>query len=111
MKREPKEKLPKLTEKRFSAQVVDLAKHCGYRVYHTWNSLHSAAGFPDLVLVNARQGRVIFAELKVGKNMPTPAQYEWLGELIQCKGVETYCWWPWDIEKIASILMGKEEVA
>jgi hypothetical protein len=40
----------RITEKQFTGQVVQLARMLGWRVYHPWLSVHSAAGFPDLVL-------------------------------------------------------------
>jgi hypothetical protein len=39
------------TEKTLQANVTRLAKVCGWRVYHTWLSKHSAKGFPDLLLL------------------------------------------------------------
>ena len=49
----------------FQAQLVSAAKRMGWSlVYHTRFSVQSEPGFPDLVLVNTRQQRMIFAELK-----------------------------------------------
>lgn len=89
------------TEKGFSQAVVDYAHIQGWLVFRTYDSRHSPAGEPDLRMV--RPPRVIFAELKVGKNQPTAYQREALGLLGQCPGVETYLWRPdqWDmIEEI-----------
>lgn len=79
----------KLTEAEFTRQVIELAQHLGWRVAHFrpaqtskgWRTAVSGdgAGFPDLVMV--RDGRLIFAELKVGKNKLSPQQDEWLREL------------------------------
>jgi hypothetical protein len=80
------------TEKQFLQAVRELATLLGWRYYHTWNSLHSPAGFPDLVLV--RPPRVLFVELKVRGRKPTPAQQEWLSLLQQCPQVEVYLWTP-----------------
>jgi hypothetical protein len=91
----------RITEKAFTGQVVQLARMLGYRVYHPWLSVHSAAGFPDLVLV--RPPRLIVAELKVGKNMPTAAQREWLDDL-RASGAESYVWRPEDMQEIGEVL-------
>jgi len=76
--------LPRLTEKAFTQAVLDAARRLGWTAYHTHDSRHSAAGFPDLVLVrvDARgHARLEAAELKVGDRGPTPAQRTWLGLL------------------------------
>ncbi|GIV22170.1 MAG: hypothetical protein KatS3mg023_3921 [Armatimonadota bacterium] len=91
-----------IREKEFLQAVRELAELQGWLCYHTWNSLHSPAGFPDLVLV--RPPRVLFVELKVGKREPTPAQREWLNLLARCAGVEAYLWKPEDWDEIAKIL-------
>lgn len=124
---------PKLTEKQWQEQVVQLAKLCGWLVYHTWNSMHSAAGFPDLVLV--RDTRIVFAEVKSERpaarvkeaiaNLRPPwlahrdisdDQANWLGALkvieeacasVDADGapsVEVYVWRPSDMPVIQTIL-------
>lgn len=86
-------KLDARDEKHFQAEVIKLAKRCGWRHYHTHDSRRSAAGFPDLVLVRGQ--RLIFAELKVKPNRPTPAQEEWLADLRRIHGdVVTVLWYP-----------------
>jgi len=50
-------------------------------------------GFPDLVL--ARDGEVVFAELKVGSNRPTVGQRAWLAALPN-----SYLWYPKDMDEI-----------
>lgn len=97
------------SERQFQAQVVDLATRLGWRPYHTWISIHSAAGFPDLVLVRAP--RVIFAELKRDGASPTAAQEAWIAELRQCPGVEVHVWRPADFEAIVACLRGGTVVA
>ena len=80
---------------------------------HRWNIYHTAIvkgqlrsktsiGFPDLVLV--RDGRQIFAELKVGKNKPTEDQLRWLTELRRCLPDDVYLWRPSDWREIEEIL-------
>jgi hypothetical protein len=91
----------RISEKVFTGQVVQLARMLGWRVYHPWLSVHSAAGFPDLVL--CRPPRLIVAELKVGRNVPTPAQHEWLDALRAC-GAEMFVWYPEDMQAIGDVL-------
>jgi hypothetical protein len=43
-------------------------------------------------MVLTRGGRLLFAELKVGRNRPTPAQENWLAALRAVAGVEVYLW-------------------
>lgn len=69
-----------MTEKDFQAQVVQIAKLNKWLVYHTYDSRKCEPGFPDLVLVREN---VLFAELKVGNNKPTPAQRHWLSKLAE----------------------------
>lgn len=92
--------LPKQTERQFQAAVLKLAGLLKWRTYHTWVSIHSTGGFPDLVLV--RRPRLVFAELKRDGKLPTDAQLDWLEDLRAC-GHEAYLWtpsqWP-DIKRI-----------
>ena len=94
--------LPALSEARFQAQVVMLARLHRWLTYHTYDSRRSTAGVPDLLLV--RPPRVIFAELKRDVGTVSPAQRVWLDRLGACGGVETYCWRPRDWALIERIL-------
>lgn len=91
------------TEKQFRQMVIDACKLFGWAYYFTWNSLHSPAGFPDLVLVKG--DRLIFAELKSDKGKVSEVQRLWLCDLIQTK-TEVYIWRPGDMEEIIGILRG-----
>ncbi len=96
-----------ITEKEFSQQVVDLARVLDWKVYRTWTSIHSPAGYPDLTMV--RGDRLIFAELKTDKGKISAAQSEWLealGGLINGK-VKVYVWTPDDFDEIVKILQGQ----
>ena len=95
-------KIPPMTEKEFLQQVRDLAKLCGWLVYHTHDSRRSPEGFPDLVLV--RGDKVIFAELKSEKGRATSAQREWLDALEKVREVEACLWRPSDWDKIVEVL-------
>jgi hypothetical protein len=54
-------------------------------------------GWPDLFLV--RDHRAIAAELKAGRNQPTPEQSEWL-RLLDNVTVTSHLWRPEDIDDI-----------
>jgi hypothetical protein len=102
----------RITERDFQRAVVELARLHGWRVHHTRPSLNRRgqwrtpiqgdAGFPDLVL--ARNGRIIFAELKRTGERPTQQQHMWLQTLALCNGVEVYVWNPDDWVRIVEIL-------
>lgn len=91
-----------VTEKQLQVSVVQLAKMTGWKVYHTFDSRRSQAGFPDLVLVKG--DRLIFAELKRERGRPTPEQSEWLNELSMVEEVEAYIWRPQDWNEIEQVL-------
>lgn len=97
---------PKLTEKQFMAQVVRLAKLCGWILYHTHDSRRSEPGFPDLVLAHPKRKLVIFAELKTDAGKLTDAQDRWLDVLHDC-GERVRVWRPADWADIESLLMGR----
>lgn len=103
------------SEKQFQQVVLEAARLLGWRCYHTFDSRHSAAGFPDLVMVKGF--RLIFAELKVGKNKTTDAQRDWLADLEVVaqftesvnapSNVEVYVWRPEHWDDIESTLKGR----
>lgn len=106
-----------VSEAQFLATVIDIAQMLGWLVYHQRpamtskgyrTALQGDAGFPDLVLARLKSGafftRVIYAELKVGKNKPTTAQQKWL-DVLSCISVgEVYIWTPSDMEQIKKAL-------
>jgi hypothetical protein len=73
------------SEKLFRQRIYDLARRLGWMVYWTWNSRHSPPGFPDIIAV--RDGHVVVAELKVGRNRCTSEQLAWLDAWRQVPGV------------------------
>ena len=91
-----------VTERDFTRTVLALARVKGWMIYHTFMSIHSAPGFPDLVLV--RPPRVVFAELKTDKGKVSDAQTEWLDSLKDCPGVECRVWRPEDWHNIMATL-------
>lgn len=111
-------KVPPLTEKLFQRQVLELAKICGWRVYHPFLSKWSEKGFPDLTMVRARDRRLLFAELKTDRGVVSPAQVEWLDLLGSVHrpvpasdpayghvpSVEVHIWRPRDWDAIQEVL-------
>lgn len=100
---------PKISEKLFQAQVKKAALINGWRFYHTWNSFRSVAGFPDCVLVHAKKGRLIFAELKSDDGKVTREQQEWLDDLMSLRKfgpvfVEVYIVRPKDFDWFWEVL-------
>lgn len=91
----------KLSEARFMAMVIELAKLRRWFVYHTHDSRRSIAGFPDLVLL--RPPQLIVAELKVGRNRPTSEQNLWLN-LFEEANVPAYVWRETDWDEIKAVL-------
>ena len=91
-----------ITERQFRQQVLDLAQILGWRAYFTWASVHSPAGFPDLVLV--RLSRLLMVELKSEKGKLTETQKEWLESLEATGKVEVYVWKPCDWDALVEIL-------
>jgi hypothetical protein len=97
-----------VNEAAFQSQITDLAGAYGFVLqYHTFDSRHSAEGFPDLWLVREppRIARLVVAELKVGRNRPTAAQMRWIAALTAA-GIEAYIWYPDDFDEIVKILAG-----
>lgn len=108
----------RMTEKRFQAQVVDLATKRGWLIYHTYDSRRSDEGFPDLVMV--RGTRLIFAELKRASGSLAADQKRWLDALMEARLAacsinddgdeswtpfpEVYVWRPFDWDDLAEIL-------
>ncbi len=102
---------PTITEREFTAQVIELARLLGWRTAHfrpAWTGRGwrtpvqgDGAGFPDLVLV--RGAPVIAAELKAGKGKPSDEQLAWLRDLAAA-GIITAVWRPEQFEEIAEVL-------
>ena len=102
-----------ITEKVWTAQVIEVAHMFGYLVAHFrpainrrghWQTPVQAdgAGFPDLVL--CKPGRnVKFVELKTERGKLSPAQERWLNDL-RLAGQEVYVWRPSDWNKAVEVL-------
>lgn len=88
-----------MSEQQFTQAVIDFAKYKGWMCAHFrpartqrgWRTpVQGDNGFPDLVF--ARDGRVVFAELKVGRNKMSHDQERWATALP-----EMYVWYPADL--------------
>ncbi len=96
-----------ITEKQFQEQVIDIARMTGWLVHHDRGDYRKCIGgdigFPDLVL--ARNGVVIFAELKNRLGRLTGEQRAWIAALgVEASRVTAYIWRPHDLDDIARIL-------
>ena len=85
-------------------QIIVAARLEGWRVYHTFDSRHSEPGFPDLTMT--KDGRLVFAELKVAGGRLSAEQKVWGGALQACFGCEYYAWYPSDWPLIVRVLKG-----
>jgi VRR-NUC domain len=87
-----------VTERELQDWIAATARLLGWRIFHArvartakgWRTAvsYDGAGFPDLCLV---RDRVVFAEIKVGKNQLSPEQTAWL-EALRAAGAEAYVW-------------------
>jgi len=84
----------RVLEGEFMQQVIDLAVTLGWLVYHTHDSRHSPAGFPDLILI--RGTRLVAIECKRDGEQPTEAQWTWLRALGKVQTVAAYVARPTD---------------
>lgn len=101
-------------EATLQAKIIELAagtnarpSPLGWAAYHTHDSRHSAAGWPDLVLVRER---LLMAELKREKGQLSARQVYWI-ELLRGAGVELYVWRPscWISGEIEEVLTRRKD--
>ncbi len=104
----------KLTERDFTATVIELAQWAGWKTAHfrpcqteggQWRTAvqGDGVGWPDLVLV--KDQRIIFAELKSERGRMTGEQVAWLFTLLELPPpVEVYTWRPKDMGRIRELL-------
>lgn len=90
-----------MTERQMQDGIVEAARRLGYLCYHTWSSIHSPAGFPDLVLCG--RGRLLFVEVKGPRGRFRAGQEEWLQRLIDI-GVEAYVVTPAEYDALVADL-------
>lgn len=91
-----------MKEKRWLAQVREMAEGFGWWVCHHYDSRRTTPGWPDLMLI--RPPRLILAELKRHGEKATEPQARVLYLLGQCKGVEAYLWRPLDADRVEAVL-------
>lgn len=90
-----------VSEREFMDTITAYAKLRRWEWYHTFNSMHSRKGFPDLVLV--RDGRLVFAEVKRQTGSVSDEQQYWI-DLLTAAGAEAYVWRPSDWEQVKAVL-------
>lgn len=93
-------------EKDWQQTVVEHFEWQGWTVYHTFDSRRSNPGFPDLVC--ARNGELLFAELKREKGKLSPEQLVWLA-LIESAGIECHVWRPSQVDEVKERAARKHE--
>ena len=93
------------TEKAWQMTVVSAAAHLGWECYHTYFSLRSHPGYPDLTLVHPVHG-VVWMELKRQKGLVTEAQEQWIN-LLQTAGQRAGVFRPNDWDVVERILKGE----
>jgi len=106
---------PQPSEKIFQAQVIQIARMNGWKVFHPATMrghdgsyrtpLTGDKGFPDLVLAHPTRG-CILAELKTDKGRLSAEQKSWATALQ--KWVNYYVWRPADLDYIARRLGGHQ---
>jgi len=94
--------MPSMSEAKFQRTVMKIAVQLNWLIYHTHNSIGSAAGFPDLCMVKDR--RYIMAELKTEKGKVSVEQQRWIDALKRTAIIEVYLWRPSMMEEIVEIL-------
>ncbi len=101
---------PKITERQWQAQVIQIARLHGWMVHWTWNSRHSPPGEPDLRMLKVTQypsrhvGRYLLAELKTDAGKLTAEQQDVANNLWCCAGIEFFVWRPKDLSEVIEVL-------
>lgn len=106
-----------VTEAELTVQIIAAAHQLNWKCVHWRPALTShgwrtavqgdGVGWPDLTF--ARDGRLIFAELKSRGKEPTPAQEAWLALLGSVPGCQAFVWRPadWESGEIVRVLLGR----
>ena len=100
-----------MTERELTAAVIEAARLLGWKVAHFrpgrttrgWRTPveGDGTGFPDLVL--ARQGQLLFAELKAKGGRLRPEQAAWIEVLGRTGAAGVHVWRPEDWESGAVV--------
>ena len=102
-----------LGENNWMGWIVDLAHWHGYKVAHFrpartahgWRTAgqYDAKGFPDLVMINPEQGRVLFREIKSDGGRLDDDQALWRNWLVSA-GADWGLWQPKDRDDVVATL-------
>lgn len=104
------------TEAQFREWLRALCKRIGARLYFTYRSERSPAGWPDVQIVS--RGRLFIAELKRDRGpregtshaAPTPDQRGWLDSLASVDRPPVVALWrPLDLEAISAALIDRDK--
>jgi len=91
----------------FMPSLIKDMRTLGWHVYHTWNSINSEDGFPDIIAI--RGNRLIVFECKrvrlSKKDDPTPAQIIWLDEFRGVERIDVDLVRPTDLDKIDALII------
>ncbi len=103
---------PAMTERALQAAIVQAAGLLGWNlIFHAWLSVHSTAGFPDLVMLrpprDGEPGRILVVEVKRERGVVTEAQRRWLDGFQAC-GMAAVVWRPrdWLSGEVERVLRG-----
>lgn len=76
------------SERAYMAELVDVLGRFGWRSYHTFDSRHSVAGFPDIVAIKG--SRLLAIEVKSDTGKVSAEQREWLVAFANVEGVDAF---------------------
>lgn len=95
-----------MSERTLQTKVEQIAREFGWLFYHTHDSRRSQAGFPDVVFLHPKTGRLIVRELKDMRRKPTTEQTAWL-DAFKLAGIDAGIWRPIDYlnETVLNTLM------
>ena len=81
-------------ESEFQSRILGYAKTCGFEFqYHIYDSRRSAAGYPDITLLNPAAGVGVLVAFKAAGGKLMAAQREWLLALNECD-MDASLWMP-----------------
>jgi len=87
-------------------ELVELLGRFGWLAYHTHDSRHSAAGFPDIIAI--RDGRLLAIETKSSSGVVSSDQRAWLVAFAGVPGAAAYVIRPADdLSGLLAIMAGR----
>lgn len=95
-----------MREKALFEHVRSAARIGGWRLYHTFDSRRSGAGFPDLVLVHPRRKLLLFVELKRDGGKLSLDQADWF-DALHVVGADVRVWRPSDLDEVIRYLVSR----